>query len=64
MTILRGGFATARWIGSIMHCTLNAARRWNERLTLTRQWWRLLFHDLTVSSPIAKELTFVPPHVG
>src|SRR5262249_58351581 len=31
MTILRGGFATARWIGSIMHCTSNAARRRSER---------------------------------
>jgi Putative transposase of IS4/5 family (DUF4096) len=31
MTILRGGFATARWIGFIMHCTSNAARMWNER---------------------------------
>jgi hypothetical protein len=34
MTILRGGIATARWIGSIMHCTSNAARRRSERQPL------------------------------
>ena len=31
MTILLGGIATARWIGSITHCTSNAARRRSER---------------------------------
>jgi hypothetical protein len=30
MIILRGGIATVRWIGSIMHCTSNAARKRNE----------------------------------
>ena len=31
MIILRGGIATVRWIGSIMHYTSNAARKRNER---------------------------------